>query len=290
MTEQSTHGGRVPAPDPVRFWLQANSGMQRDLVCLGFLADRDRGNTDAITEATVRLIHDGANLFKDLDALFASLREAKCRFDAQDDTGRQGALHGLDAILRYLMLFQIVHVESLLTPLALLFGDLVSLDGGQVGPMVAPVKKRGGARANSFYNALKGIAVFITFRLEASDMTRRDARIAVAKELANMGVRPARKGSREGSGEFSARTIGKWQEDINADVGFRTTAAQEFRQCEADNVPRVLEGCGLSSLPEGSTADDLELSCVGPVEFRRGYLKSLSKFVLDTRLARQKST
>ena len=234
--------------------------MQRDLVCLGFLADRDRGNTDAITEATVRLIHDGANLFKDLDALFASLREAKCRFDAQDDTGRQGALHGLDADFALPDALPDRACRKPAHAAGLAVRRFGIADGGQVGPMVAPVKKRGGARANSFYNALKGIAVFITFRLEASDMTRRDARIAVAKELANMGVRPARKGSREGSGEFSARTIGKWQEDINADVGFRTTAAQEFRQCEADNVPRVLEGCGLSSLPEGSTADDLELS------------------------------
>jgi hypothetical protein len=264
--------------------------MQDELVGLGFLAGSDRGNTDAVMEATVRLLGEGANLFKDLDALFTSLRDAKRLFDGREDTGRHGALHALDAVLRYLMLFETVHAESLLTPLALLFGDLVSLDGGQVSPMVAPAKRRGGTLASGFYNALKGIAVFVVRRLEASGMSLPEARKAVARELNKWGVRPARKGSREGSGEFAARTIAKWQEDIAADIGSKTTATQELRLCEAGNVRRVLAEFGLSSLQAGSTADDVELSRLVPADFRRAHLKRVGKFVLDTRLAPQKST
>jgi addiction module HigA family antidote len=282
--------GEASAPKPVCFALRANPGMQNDLVALGFLADTDRGNPDAVMEATVQLIREGVNLFKDLERLFASLRESKRRLDAQQDGGRQAALHALDAVVRYLMLFQRTHVDRLLTPLALLFEDLVSLDGGQVRRMVAPSKKRGGTYASGFYNALKGIAVFITLRLEASGMARVDARKAVAKELSKLGVQPARRGAREGSGEISARTIGTWQEAIAEDVGFKKTAAQEFRQCEAGNVRRVLAASGLADLPEGSTADELELNRVGPTEFRRAHLHSLAKFVLATRLAPRKST
>ena len=165
-----------------------------------------------------------------------------------------------------------------------------ALDGGQVRPMVAPVKKRGGARASGFYNTLKGIAVFTVRRLEASGMARPDARQAVAMKLAKSGVRPARKGSREGSGELSERTIKKWQEEIDADISVKTIAAQELRLCEEGQVRRVLEMFGLAHLPEGSTADDLELSRVGRREFQRGHLTKLAQFALETRLGPQKST
>lgn len=293
MADKPSHLGPpavAPGSSPVQFLLQANSSMQDDLVSLGFLADGDRGNADAVADATILLLKNGANLRKDLNDLFSSLYKAKLRFDATDDAGRDGALHALDAVLRFLMLFETVHVESLLTPLALLFGDLVSLDGGKACPMVAPTKKPGGTRASGFYNAMKGIAVFIVRRLEASGISRPDSRKAVARELNKLGVRPARKGSREGSGEFRAGTIAKWEQDVAADIQMSTTAAQEFRQCETGQVDRVLAELGLSSLPPGSTADDLQLERLTPAEFRRAYLSSLGKFVLDTRLSPQKYT
>jgi hypothetical protein len=274
----------------VRFNLAAGPAMQRDLVALGFLPEAEPGNPDAVMRATCDLIAHGVSLSKDLDRFFVSLREAKRRLDLQEDGGRAAALHAVDAVLRYVMLFERTYTESLLTPLALLFGDLVSLDGGAVGPMVAPAKKRGGVHASGFYNALKGIAVFVARRLEASGLKGPDARKAVATELAKMGVRPARKGSHDGAGQISARTIAKWQEDIAADVGFRTTAAREFRECEIDQERLVLQAQGLSRLPAGSTADVLELDRIGPSEFRRKYLRSLGQIALDMRLARRKST
>ena len=293
---QPTGRAVQPAPleasalNPVRFMLEAHLGIQQDLVALGFLAGGDRSNPDAVKEATLWLIAEGASLFKDLDRLFISLSEAKRRLEAQEEDGRQSALYAFDAVLRYLMLFERTYSESLLTPLALLFGDLVSLDGGEVRAMVAPVKKRGGTRASGFYNALKGIAVFTVLRLEASGLARSDARKAVAKERWKMGVRPARKGSPEGSGEISARTITKWRQDIAEDTRFEKTAAQEFRACQTGHGPSVLEAYGLGRLPEGSTADDFELDSLGPAEFRRRYLKKLAQFVLETRLGRQKTT
>jgi len=278
------------APMPVRFMLEAHPEMQQDLGALGFLAGGDRGNPDAVKKATLGLIAEGASVFKDLDRLFVSLSEAKRRLEAQEEDSRQSALYALDAVLRYLMLFERTYSEGLLTPLALLFSDLMSLDGGEVRAMVAPVKKRGGTRASGFYNALKGIAAFTATRLEASGLARSDARKAVAKELSKMGMRPARKGSHEGSGEISARTIAKWQQDIAEDIRFEKTAAQEFQACQTGYVPSVLEAYGLDRLPEGSTADDFELDHLGPAKFRRRYLKKLAQFVLETRLGRQKIT
>jgi hypothetical protein len=277
-------------PGVVRFNLAAGPAMQLDLVALGFLPEAESGDPDTVMRATCGLIAHGVSLSKDLDRFFVSLRGAKRRLDIQEDGGRVAALHALDTVLRYLMLFERTYTEGLLTPLALLFGDLVSLDGGAVGPMVAPAKKRGGARASGFYNALKGIAVFVARRLEASGLKRPDARKAVAAELAKMGVRPARKGSRDGTGQISARTIAKWQEDIAADVVFKTTAARELSECEISQERLVLQAHGLPRLPEGRTADMLELDQIGPAEFRRKYLQSLGQIALDVRLAPRKST
>ncbi len=183
--------------------------MQEDLVGLGFLAEADRGNSDAVAEATVSLLGEGAELIKNLNVLLSSLGEAKRRFDAVDDGRalRDASLHALDSVIQFLMLFPRVHAEGLVTPLARLFGDLKSLDDGAIHPMVEPMTKIGRAPAGGFYDHLKGIAVFVVRRLEASDMSLPRAREAVAKELNKLEVRPARSGSREGSGRFTSRTI-----------------------------------------------------------------------------------
>jgi hypothetical protein len=63
-------------------------------------------------------------LIDHLDALFTSLREAKRRFDENNDNGQQGGLHALDAIWRYLLVFPVVHQERLSNPLVALIAAL----------------------------------------------------------------------------------------------------------------------------------------------------------------------
>ena len=174
MTEKLAHQAPEEAPlDLVK--PQASEAMRNELVALGFLADCDRGNPVAVARATGRLLQFGTRLSKDGDGLFASLRDAKRRFDAQEDAGRQGVLAALEAVNRYLMLFETVHAEGLLTPLAVLFNALDSLDGGQVLPIVQREKKRGGRRSSGLYDTLKGIAVFVAQRLEASGWPRTES-------------------------------------------------------------------------------------------------------------------
>jgi hypothetical protein len=271
----------------------AKLSVQEELVRLGFLLDRDRGDVDAVADAALRFFREGTDLFESVDALFASLRDPKRRLDAAESLGRDGSalrdapLYALDAVVRFLMLFEQVHAESLVTLLARLFGDLKSLDDGTVSAMLAPAKRPGRACAGGFYNHLKGISIFIVQRLKASGMSEREARKAVAQELNRQGIRPARRGSSEGHGLFSERTIKKWAEDIAADVGMSTPAAQEFRQCQEGYLHRILDEVGISSLPTGSTADELELSRIGVGEFRRAYLDKLGQYAYDTGLARK---
>jgi hypothetical protein len=214
-----------------------------------------------------------------LNFLWEGLREAKRRFQSGQDAGRDGAIHALETVVKFLALFGPVHREALHAPLARLFDDLMSLGDGKASAMLTPTKKRGRARASGAYDALKGIAVFTVRCLAATGVGLPDAREMVAARLADVGVRPARKGSGEGSGRFSERTLRKWQYDI----GFNTTATDTLKLAESEHLAEVLSALGLSVLPAGSTADDLLLQRYPAAELQRAYLTRLTLYIADTR-------
>jgi hypothetical protein len=135
---------------------------------------------------------------------------------------------------------------------------------------------------------MKWVADFTVDRLVASGKSLPDARRIVGKKLTKCGVRPARKGSTEGSGEVTERTIKKWQEDIAAEP--RGEAARERRMCEEGQASLVLGGLCLTDMPDGTTPDTLELERLAPVIFQRKYLGKLAKYVLVARLAEPKKT
>ena len=64
--------------------------------------------------------------------------------------------------------YPLIVAEGVHAPIALLFDALMSLDDGKVSLMLAPKKRSGRAHASSFYNGLKGIAVFTVQRLQAT--------------------------------------------------------------------------------------------------------------------------
>jgi hypothetical protein len=130
--------------------------------------------------------------------------------------------------------FRTIDIERLSAPLVVLGDALLSLEAGKVAPVLSPRKRRGAAPEGVLYETLKGSAVSVVRRLQATGMSRKDSRGAVARELSKLGLRPARKGSREGAGQFTARTIAKWEDDIAADIGFSTVAAVAFREIEAE--------------------------------------------------------
>jgi hypothetical protein len=219
--------------------------------------------------------------------LYHGLREAKSRFKnpVAGDAGRDGAIHALECVLKFFTVLHETGIYPLIVshgvhaPLVRLFDDLRSLGDGMVSALLAPVKGPGRARASGSYDALKGVVGFTVRRLTASGVSAPEARKKVASELAKQGIRPARKGSKHGSGQFSERTLRKWQEDI----GLNKTTTDKLTQLEAAHLQEVLKSFGITTLPTGSTADDLLRQRFGAGDLQRAYLGRLTAYIASTR-------
>lgn len=235
----------------------------------------------ALTQQEIHHISDAFNF------LYHGLREAKSRFEnpVAHDGGRDGAIHALEYVMKFFTVLERTGVYPLIVrdgvhaPLARLYSDLMSLSDGMVSAMLAPIKKRGRARASGAYDAMKGIAAFTLRRLTATGIRPPEARKMVANELAKRGIRPTRKGSQQGLERFSERTLRKWQDDI----GVNETATGTLRHLEAAHLMETLQHFGLSSLPAGSTADDLLLQRFRPIELQRVYLDKMAAYIARTR-------
>ena len=121
--------------------------------------------------------------------------------------------------------------------------------------------------------------MFTVQRMQSTGVNLPEARQIVATVLAKKGIRPARKGSAEGTGQISAGTLRKWQDDI----GINMEATKTLREAEAAHLKEVLERCGVSALPTGSTADDLLLQRFAAADLRRDYADKLAAYIVRTR-------
>jgi hypothetical protein len=164
------------------------------------------------------------------DVLFAHLLEAKRRFENGDQAGRDGVVHALEAVLKFLALFEQVQSASLHAPLTALFDALLHLDDGETHPMLQKVGRSGRARASAGRESLKGIVAFTVDRLCALGTSPPEAHVTVAGTLESEEVSPAR-----GNGPVTARTVRLWCQRVAADVGRHGEAAQvfDFLQCTA---------------------------------------------------------
>jgi hypothetical protein len=234
-----------------------------------------------LSEQEIRDLSDAFNF------LYHGLKEAKQRFENRTvcDNGRDGAVHALEYILKFFTVLERAGVypfiirDGVHAPLARLFDDLMSLDNGRVPPMLLPKKKSGRARASATYDGLKGIAVFTVRRLEATGLGLTEARKIVADELARAGIRPARKGSRHGSGLVSERTLRDWSDDID----LNETAKKVLGRLEAAFLREVLDGLELPALPTGSTPDDRLLQSYPTKGLRRAHLAKLTEYLARMR-------
>jgi hypothetical protein len=59
------------------------------------------------------------------DFLFNGLREARCRFESGNESGRDGAIHALETVLKFLSHFEPTHAEAPHSPLVALFDALM---------------------------------------------------------------------------------------------------------------------------------------------------------------------
>jgi hypothetical protein len=213
---------------------------------------------------------DVAALNAAFDFLYGGLRDAKKLFDTGDKGSREGAIHALEILLKFLSRFQPVLDQGLNAPLIALFNALLSLNDGNVLPMLKPVPPRGRSRASGIRDSLRGAAAFTVTRLCATGRSAPDAHADVARVVRDAGVKAAR-------GRYptiTGRTVRGWCEEVAADIGRCGEAAQTFdlleKQCP------VVEGAEPADIEGAERAD-----------IRRAYLDSLKNLINNLRGSEQ---
>jgi hypothetical protein len=166
------------------------------------------------------------------DFLYGGLRDAKKLFEAGDKAGREGAIHALEILLKFLSRFQPVLDEGLNAPLTALFSGLLSLDDGTALPLLKPVPVRGRSRVSGIRDSLKGAAAFTATRLRATGRSAPDAFADIARVFRKARVIAAR----GRYPEITTRTVRGWCEEVAADIGRRGEAAKTFDLMENECV------------------------------------------------------
>jgi hypothetical protein len=202
---------------------------------------------DTIREADLETLNSG------LHFLFADLREAQRRFEAEED-GRLGAFTALGAIWRFIVLFKAPHDQGLQVPVIRLQDALASLERNLVEPMLKPRPRRGRAPSSHAYATLRGNSAGTAELLFRTGLDRQQAHRIVANQLKEIGVQPER-----GSGKVTADTVRHWCVEVAADVGRRGTAAMAYDSMVADAEPKI--------------------SALTPEQARRWAIDSLAAFI-----------
>jgi hypothetical protein len=203
--------------------------------------------------------NDLPRLNEALAYLFQELHQATLLYRSNPDAGREGVIHSVETVLKFLSVFAPVISSGLHAPLAVLFDALMNLDEGSVLPLLRPRRKSGRSRANAMRGSLIGAVAFTVKRLTETGLNAPAARIAVARCLKGTGVKPAR----GRAGAITERTIGGWCEQVSADVGRHGEAAQTYDYLIAD--------------PRGS------VTRLPPAQARHDLLKRLAKTAKDIR-------
>jgi hypothetical protein len=158
--------------------------------------------------------------------LYTDLREAKHLFERGEYGGREGAIHAVETITKFLSRFQPVLDEGLNAPLLGLLNALHALDGidgkpGKTLPILVPRgASQGGRRHDSpLHNSVKGSAVFTVERLQNTNLSRGDALRRVVSVLRKEGIPSAQ-------GAVNLRTLREWKDAIDADR--HSEAAQTY--------------------------------------------------------------
>jgi hypothetical protein len=172
-----------------------------------------------------------------LDALRDGLVKADRLFQAGEKGGREGAIHGVKSVLKFLTQIPQIGDQGLTAPLLTLVDALMNLDDGRTQPMLLAARKSGRARAGAIRECHKGAVAFTVARLQGAGMLRDEALAAVAKTLERAGFAP----SRGRHPVFTPRTIRGWCEKVAEDVGCHGEAAETCRQLDGA-IPEGLAG------------------------------------------------
>jgi hypothetical protein len=180
--------------------------------------------------------NDLPRLNEALAYLFQELHKAALLYQSNPDAGREGVIHSLETVLKFLSVFAPVISSGLHAPLAVLFDALMNLGEGSVLPLLRPPRKFGRLRASAMRGSLIGAVAFTVKRLTETGMNAPAAHIAVARCLKGADVKPAR--GRAGA-IITKRTIRGWCEQVSADVGRHGEAAQTYDLLTTDPTAGV---------------------------------------------------
>jgi hypothetical protein len=164
------------------------------------------------------------------DHLLSGLREGKSLFQAGNEAGREGAIHALESVIKFLSLFQPVLDEGLHASLATLLDGLLGLDDGAVAPLLKPIPHIGRPRASALRESFIGGAAFAVDRLCGAGLPAPEAREFVASVLRAEGITAAR-------GRFpevTEDTVRGWCDNVAVDVELKGEAAQTFSGLRGD--------------------------------------------------------
>jgi hypothetical protein len=159
-----------------------------------------------------------------LGFLFKGLQEANRLFVEGKDAGRVGVIEALNTVVQFLLVFE--GTTNLRQPLLALLNALVSLNEGQVLPLLEPQSRSGRAPASAARANDMAMAALIVHRLHEAGFEMNEAYKQVAQVFRDAGVKSAR----GQNPQVTARTVRGWCEKIAEDVGCQSEAAKAFER------------------------------------------------------------
>jgi hypothetical protein len=167
---------------------------------------------------------DLAVIQETFNALYKGLDEAKQLFESGRNNGRDGVIHAVESVLKFLEKSGPIRSHGLHAPLVALFDALMNLDDGVVRPILKKAQRSGRGRASAMRESIKGAAACTVHALRETGLQMRAAQASVARCLQKEGVTAERGSARR----ITARTVRGWCGDVAADVSGRGEAAQTF--------------------------------------------------------------
>jgi hypothetical protein len=175
-----------------------------------------------------------------LDFLLKGLLGANRLFVEEKDAGRRGVIEALNVVTQFLKFVE--STTDHCQPLTALSNALLSLEEGDVLPLLKPAEGRPGRRpASAASESDKAMAVVTAESLLETGITKKEADNRVAGVCREAGIKPGRKGAKDSQGqepEVTARTVRSWREKIAEDVGRHLQAAQKLPPPETIPDPR----------------------------------------------------
>jgi hypothetical protein len=163
---------------------------------------------EVITEANLPILNEGLRLF------FAELRLAAKWFHIGAGDGRGGAVISVDALWKFIAMFDRPLSEGLHIPAQSHWDELTHENPRHL---------------TGVQEAIRGQAAGTVKRLMQAGMSQRGARKQVAKVLVKHRVSKQRHGQ-----QISANTVRYWREDVAADVSRKSMAAIAFDRMAAE--------------------------------------------------------